>query len=130
MKENKTNNSVAIQDLLEYIDKLKQEQSNLQSQYKNLSANFVPVTYRNENFLDKIIPYRYKKFKKSYIESQRKERKLKNIDKNILLLQLEIEENENFLYRLQREMSNANFSQISTTEKTIANSDIEPSMDE
>lgn len=129
MEENKTKNLAAIQDLIKHINYLKQDQVSLRKQYQNLSADFVPVTYRNKKFLDKIIPFRYKKFQKSYDESERKKRNLKNIDDNILLLQIEIEESEIFLYRLQNDMSHSISLPENSMEKSINNSNKEPSID-
>lgn len=126
MNDNEQNNLKTIQDLLKYIEDLKQEQSKLRNQYKDLSANFIPVAFRDKNLLDRIIPYRYKKFRKSYINSKRKQRRLNNIDSHILLLEEEIEENQLFLYELQHDISKSNSSQINTIEKTTNNSDIEP----
>ena len=126
MNDNEQNNLKTIQDLLKYIEELKKEQAKLQDEYKKLSVDFNPVPYRDKNLLDRIIPYRYKKFRKSYIYSKRKQRRLNNIDSHILILEKEIEENQLFLYELQHDISKSNSSQINTIEKTTNNSDIEP----
>lgn len=123
MKKNKETLLSEIQELLSYISNLKERQASFNSQYKELSKAFVPVVYRPKKFWDKIFPMRYKKFTKNYIESETKRKNLENLDDTILLLQMEIENCEDGLYKLQYELSKLE-SEDNTIENII-NKDLE-----
>ena len=94
-----------IQELLKYISEKKKIQNSFNNEYKELSKNFVPVTYRKKRFLDIIFRKKYIKFQEDYQKSEKTNNKLKELDTHILILQEEIETLENYLYSLQYKFS-------------------------
>lgn len=108
MKQNKEELLHEIQDILNYISLQKKEQDSLNNQYRELSKNFTPIKYRKPTLLEHIFPRKYYRFLKSYAKSQKTEKELEDLSHNSFLLQVDIEELECVLFKLQGDLSEYN----------------------
>ena len=114
MEHTKQELTNSIQEVLNYISVQKKEQNFFNKQYYKLSKNFIPTEYKKKTFLDKLFPKKYNEYLKKYAHSQKTKKELEELSHNSFLIQMEIEELECLLFKLQGELSEYNSTKTNT----------------
>ena len=99
------NVDTTIQNLIKYIDDKKKLQATYQKEYNKLAKNFTPVELPRKKLLDNVFPSRYQKNVANYKSSEKTKKELEELDKEILMLQIDIENLLNYLCVLQSSSS-------------------------